>query len=45
MSKLNPNAKQEYEFLNNFKVLQSVFKLNKITKPIPVERLVRCKMQ
>ncbi|CAO1616803.1 unnamed protein product [Sympodiomycopsis kandeliae] len=45
MSKLNPNAKQEYEFLNNFKVLQSVFKTNKISKPIPVERLVRCKMQ
>lgn len=45
MSKLNPNAKQEYEFINNFKVLQSVFKLNHVTKPIPVERLVRCKMQ
>ncbi|CAO1626086.1 unnamed protein product [Jaminaea pallidilutea] len=45
MGKLNPNAKQEYEFINNFKVLQNVFKVNKITKPIPVERLVRCKMQ
>ncbi|CAO1613989.1 unnamed protein product [Parajaminaea phylloscopi] len=45
MSKLNPNAKQEYEFINNFKVLQSVFKVNHITKPVPVERLVRCKMQ
>ncbi|PWN27648.1 hypothetical protein BDZ90DRAFT_232067 [Jaminaea rosea] len=45
MSKLNPAAKQEYEFINNFKVLQTAFKKNKITKPIPVEALVRCKMQ
>lgn len=45
MSKLNWAAKQEYEFMNNYKVLQETFKRNKITKPIPVERLMKCKMQ
>jgi microtubule-associated protein, RP/EB family len=45
MSKLNWTAKQEYEFMNNYKVLQESFKRNKITKPIPVERLMKCKMQ
>lgn len=45
MSRINFAAKHEYEFLNNFKVLQTVFTKNRIEKPIPVERLVRCKMQ
>ncbi len=44
MSKVNWQAKQEYEYLNNFKVLQEAFKRNKIDKPIPVDRLAKCKM-
>ncbi|EJU02968.1 hypothetical protein DACRYDRAFT_21343 [Dacryopinax primogenitus] len=45
MSKVKMNARQEYEYLNNFKVLQNVFKAKKIDKPIPVDKLVKCKMQ
>ncbi|SPO41094.1 probable EB1-like protein [Pseudozyma flocculosa] len=45
MPKIKFDAKHEYEYLNNFKVLQDTFKRNKIDKPIPVDRLVRCKMQ
>jgi RP/EB family microtubule-associated protein len=37
--------RQEYEHLTNYKVLQTTFKLHNIDKPIPVDRLVRCKMQ
>ncbi|KAN0064290.1 microtubule integrity protein mal3 [Thecaphora frezii] len=45
IQKINFSAKHEYEYLNNFKVLQDAFKRNKIDKPIPVDRLIRCKMQ
>ncbi|KAF9490582.1 microtubule binding protein [Pleurotus eryngii] len=45
MNRVKFNAKHEYEFLTNFKVMQNVFKAKKIDKPIPVERLVKCKMQ
>jgi len=45
MNRVKMNAKQEYEYLGNYKVLQTVFKNKKIDKPIPVERLVKCKMQ
>jgi len=45
MTRVKMNAKQEYEYLTNFKVLQTVFKNKKIDKPIPVEKLVKCKMQ
>ncbi|KAI5479370.1 hypothetical protein MNV49_003704 [Pseudohyphozyma bogoriensis] len=45
MSKVKMNANQEWQYLANFKVLQSVFKSKGIEKPIPVDRLVRCKMQ
>lgn len=45
MAKVKMNAKHEYEFLANFKVLQLVFKTKKIDKPIPVDSLVKCKMQ
>lgn len=43
--KINFAAKHDYEYINNYKVLQEAFKRNKIDKPIPVDRLVRCKMQ
>ncbi|EIW81584.1 microtubule binding protein [Coniophora puteana RWD-64-598 SS2] len=45
MSRVKMNAKHEYEFIANFKVLQNAFKAKKIDKPILVERLVKCKMQ
>lgn len=45
MSRVKMNAKHEYEFIANYKVMQNVFKAKKIDKPIPVEKLVKCKMQ
>jgi len=45
MTRVKMNAKHEYEFISNFKILQNVFKAKKIEKPIPVEKLVKCKMQ
>ena len=45
MSRINFGARHEYESLTNYKVLQNVFNKNRISKPIPVDRLVRCKMQ
>ncbi|KAG8214809.1 calponin homology domain-containing protein [Butyriboletus roseoflavus] len=45
MTRVKMNAKHEYEFVANFKVLQNVFKAKKIDKPILIERLVKCKMQ
>ena len=63
MSRVKMNAKHEYEFIANYKVLQNVFKAKKVEKarprcsneasslltmllqPIPVDKLVKCKMQ
>ncbi|GAA5891891.1 hypothetical protein JCM8208_002925 [Rhodotorula glutinis] len=45
MNKVKMQAKQEYEYLANFRILQNSFKTHAIDKPIPVDRLVRCKMQ
>lgn len=45
MSRVKMNAKHEYEFVANFKVMQTAFKVKKIDKPIPIEKLVKCKMQ
>lgn len=45
MQKINFAARHDYEFLANYKVLQNVFIRNRIDKPIPIDRLVRCKMQ
>ena len=61
MARVKMNAKHEYEFIANFKILQNVFRSHKIEKvclprtypprpshplqPIPVEKLVKCKMQ
>ncbi|KAJ1550227.1 hypothetical protein HK096_008065 [Nowakowskiella sp. JEL0078] len=39
------NAKHEYEYINNFKILQSAFDKHKIDNFIPVERLAKCKFQ
>lgn len=45
MNRVKMVAKHEYEYIANFKVLQTFFKSHKIDKPIPVEKLVKCKMQ
>ncbi|KAI9104651.1 calponin homology domain-containing protein [Phlyctochytrium arcticum] len=45
MSKVKFQAKHEYEYVANFKVLQSVFDKHKIDNAIPVERLIKCRFQ
>ncbi|KZT12240.1 microtubule binding protein [Laetiporus sulphureus 93-53] len=45
MTRVKMNAKHEYEFIANFKILQNVFRTHKVDKPILVEKLVKCKMQ
>ncbi|KAJ7668191.1 microtubule binding protein [Mycena rosella] len=45
MARVKMAAKHEYEYVANYKILQGVFKAKKIDKPIPVEGLIKCKMQ
>ncbi|KAF2275809.1 uncharacterized protein EI97DRAFT_458823 [Westerdykella ornata] len=45
MSRVKFNANTEYAYLQNFKILQNVFTRHNIDRPIPVEQLVKCKMQ
>ncbi|KAI9340532.1 calponin homology domain-containing protein [Obelidium mucronatum] len=45
LSKVKFNAKQEYEYVTNFKILQAAFDKHKIDNAIPVERLMKCKFQ
>ncbi|KAI9328848.1 calponin homology domain-containing protein [Obelidium mucronatum] len=45
LKKVKFTAKHEYEYIANFKVLQSVFDKHKIENNIPIEKLAKCKMQ
>ncbi|KAI1310266.1 hypothetical protein EDD11_003766 [Mortierella claussenii] len=45
MSRVKFATKHEYEYLANYKVLQNCFTTRKIDKAIPIERLMKCKMQ
>uniref|UniRef100_L2G7E7 Microtubule-associated protein rp eb family member 1 n=1 Tax=Colletotrichum fructicola (strain Nara gc5) TaxID=1213859 RepID=L2G7E7_COLFN len=45
MSRVKFNVNSEYAYIQNFKVLQNTFARHQIDKPIPVEALVKCKMQ
>ncbi|KAK9718842.1 microtubule integrity protein mal3 [Basidiobolus ranarum] len=45
MSKVKFEANQEYEYLNNLKILQSAFIKHKIEKHIPMEKLCKCRFQ
>lgn len=45
MSKVNWEAKSDYEFTNNFKIVQSCFTKMNIGKPIYIEKLTRAKYQ
>ncbi|KAI0020879.1 calponin homology domain-containing protein [Xylariomycetidae sp. FL0641] len=45
MSRVKFNVNGEYAYVQNFKVLQNTFHKHQVDKPIPVEALVKCKMQ
>jgi len=45
MNLVNWNAKNDYEWVNNFKLAQTVMNKNNISKPIPVDKLVKAKYQ
>ncbi|KAI8069551.1 calponin homology domain-containing protein [Gongronella butleri] len=45
LSKVKFQCRHEYEYIQNFKVLQRTFVKHKIDKAIPVEQLVKCKFQ
>ena len=43
MSKVAWKAKYEWEFINNFKLLQSAFSKSKLNKYIEIEKLSKAK--
>jgi len=45
MQKVKFNVNTEYAYLQNFKILTTAFASHRIDRPIPVEKLVKCKMQ
>jgi len=45
VTKINFNAKNEYDLINNWKVIQGVFTAQGISKPIDVAKLVKGKTQ
>lgn len=45
MNRVKFNANAEYAYLENFKILSNTFRKHHIDRPIPVEMLVKCKMQ
>ncbi|KAF8934090.1 calponin homology domain-containing protein [Dissophora ornata] len=45
MARVKFASKHEYEYLANYKVLQNSFLLHKVDKTVPMERLMKCKMQ
>ncbi|KAG0367848.1 calponin-like actin-binding protein [Gamsiella multidivaricata] len=45
MSRVKFATKHEYEYLGNYKVLQTCFANKKVDKAIPTDRLMKCKMQ
>ena len=45
MSKVKWQAKHNYEYVENYKVLQDAFKKNGIQKVIDVQRLTLCRYQ
>lgn len=45
MSRVKFNVNAEYAYLENFKILSNTFRKHHIDHPIPVEQLVKCKMQ
>ncbi|KAL2022546.1 hypothetical protein VTK56DRAFT_5153 [Thermocarpiscus australiensis] len=45
MSRVKFNVNTEYAYIQNFKILQNTFTKHHIDRSIPVEALVKCKMQ
>jgi len=45
MSRVKFNVNTEYAYIQNFKILQNCFVRHAIDRPLPVESLVKCKMQ
>lgn len=45
MARVKFNANTEYAYLQNFKILQNTFAKHHVDKPVPVQQLVKCKMQ
>ena len=45
MSRVKFDAKTEYAYLENFKILSNAFRKHHIEKPLPVKDLIKCKMQ
>ncbi|KAJ3025864.1 UNVERIFIED_CONTAM: hypothetical protein HDU68_006566 [Siphonaria sp. JEL0065] len=37
------NSDTEYDYINNFKILQSVFNKHKIERSVPIDKLVKCR--
>lgn len=45
MSRVKFNVNTEYAYLENFKILSNTFRKHSIERTIPVEQLIKCKMQ
>ncbi|KAK3723436.1 microtubule integrity protein mal3 [Vermiconidia calcicola] len=45
MSRVKFDARTEYAYLENFKILSNTFRKHAIERPIPVPELIKCKMQ
>jgi RP/EB family microtubule-associated protein len=45
MSRVKFNANTDYAYLENFKILSNAFRKHHIDRPIPVQDLIKCKMQ
>lgn len=45
MSRVKFNVNTEYAYIQNFKILQNSFAKHQVDKSVPVEALVKCKMQ
>jgi len=45
MARVKFTVNAEYAYLDNFKILSNTFRKHHVDRPIPVEQLVKCKMQ